>query len=99
MARTGLQAPAGKAAGLIVCMGELILTRGILALDPVSRAPGAVARVEALRNNAFEAELAGVAEYEVAGLVDVLVEVQCPIPLCVRAWRVRALAFLERRTA
>jgi hypothetical protein len=27
MARAGSQAPAGKAAGLIVCMGELILKR------------------------------------------------------------------------
>src|SRR5262245_47479249 len=38
----------------------------VLYLDPVRRAPGDVARVLALRDDAFEAEPAGVLEYTVA---------------------------------
>jgi hypothetical protein len=39
----------------------------------VGRAAGAVARAEALRDDTFEAHLAGVPGYDVAGMLDVLV--------------------------
>jgi hypothetical protein len=45
----------------------------VLHLDPVSRASGAVARAQPLADDAFEAELAGVTEDDVARLADVLV--------------------------
>ena len=40
------------------------------------RAPGPVGRAEPLRHDAFQAELAGVPEYGVAGLGDMLVQLQ-----------------------
>src|SRR5262245_12580265 len=50
--------------------------RRILALDPVTRATGAVGRAKALRHDTFEPKLAGVAEDDIAGLINVLVEQQ-----------------------
>src|ERR1700730_11946808 len=52
----------------------------VLALDPIWRAPRAIARVLALRHDSLEAEPAGVREHErIVLLVEVLVETQ--------AWR------------
>src|SRR5262249_50756253 len=48
----------------------------VLELDPVLRPAGSVARPEPLRDDALEPELARVAKNDVAGLGDVLVELQ-----------------------
>jgi len=48
----------------------------VLALDPVRRAPGTIAGIAALRNNAFEPKFASVLEYERAILIEMLIEPQ-----------------------
>ena len=48
----------------------------VLHLQPIGRAAGAIGRTDALRDDAFEAELTGVAEDDVAGLSDMFVELQ-----------------------
>src|SRR5262249_10274035 len=50
--------------------------RRVLELEPVLRAPGSVARAEPLRHDAFEAHLAGVPEYALAIVGEVLVQTQ-----------------------
>jgi hypothetical protein len=50
----------------------------VLELQPMARAARAIGRAEAFAHDAFKAELASVAKYDVAGLVDVLVEMQRP---------------------
>src|SRR6516225_11023694 len=50
--------------------------RRVLHLEPVVRTAGPVARAEALRDDALQPELAGVAEHDVALLGDVLVELE-----------------------
>jgi hypothetical protein len=62
------------------------------------RAARAIGRAEAFAHDAFKAELTGVAEYDVAGLVDVIVEVQCPGCLAQHLGEL-ALALLQRRAA
>ena len=51
-------------------------SRRIFHLEPVGRAAGAVARAEPLRHDALKPELASMAENDVAGLGDVLVDLQ-----------------------
>ena len=46
-------------------------------LEPVLRSSAANSSTDALADDTLEAELAGVAEHHIAGLVDMLVEVQC----------------------
>jgi hypothetical protein len=52
--------------------------RGILTLDPVPRAAGDVGRAEAFRHDPLEAELAGVAENDVATLCDMFIQLHGP---------------------
>jgi hypothetical protein len=51
---------------------------GVLALDPMARAARQVGRAESLRHDPFEAELAGMAENEVASLSDVFIQLHGP---------------------
>src|SRR5262249_50498342 len=52
------------------------LSRQVLHLEPIRRAPRAVGRVLALRHDAFESHLAGVGEDGRAVALDMLVEAQ-----------------------
>src|SRR6516164_5741752 len=71
----------------------------VLALDPVQRAPRAIGGVAALRDDAFEPELAGVLEDErPVVLVEVLVEAQARRRARKQAGQCR-LAHGERITA
>src|SRR5262249_45236647 len=67
----------------------------VLHFEPIGRAVGTVGRSKALRHDSLETELAGVAEYDVAGLVDVLLKVQRPAPSAEKLGQL-ALACLER---
>src|SRR5262249_19148055 len=49
---------------------------GILELEPILRSAGSIAGAEPLRHDAFEAHLAGVAEYALAIMSEVLVQTQ-----------------------
>ena len=48
----------------------------VLGLEPIMRAAGPVGRALPLRHDAFETELAGVPEHNVAGLADMLIQLQ-----------------------
>jgi hypothetical protein len=50
---------------------------GVLALDPMARAAREVGRSEPLRDDTFKAELARMAEYDVARLRNMVIG-QCP---------------------
>src|SRR5262249_43181633 len=50
----------------------------VLELEPILRSAGPVARAEPLRDDALEAHLAGVAEYALAIMSEVLVQTQPP---------------------
>src|SRR5258705_12265039 len=67
----------------------------VLELEPIRRAPGAVGRAEPLRYDAFEAHLAGVPEYALAIVGEVLVQTQ-PRKAPTQQARERRLARLER---
>jgi hypothetical protein len=67
----------------------------VLELEPVLRTTGAVARPEPLRHDAFEAHLAGVPEYALAIVGEVLVQTQ-PRKAPTQQARERRLACLQR---
>src|SRR5262245_48798039 len=68
---------------------------GILELQPIKRSAAAVARSEPLRHDTLEAHFAGVAEYDVAGVSEVLVQAH-PRQAPAEQTRQRGLARLER---
>src|SRR5262249_3932209 len=67
----------------------------VLELEPVLRPAGAVARAEPLRHDALEAHLAGVPEYALAIVGEVLVQTQ-PRKAPTQQARERRLARLQR---
>src|SRR6516225_1028772 len=67
----------------------------VLELQPVLRPAGAVGRAEPLRDDAFEAHLAGVPEYALAIVGEVLVQTQ-PRKAPTQQTRERRLARLQR---
>src|SRR5438477_13106017 len=70
----------------------------ILALDPMPGAAGNIRRAEALRHDAFQAELARMAKYDVPALGNVLVQLKSPRRLADQLGK-RSLALLERGAA
>src|SRR6516165_6193188 len=64
--------------------------------EPALRSTAAIARTEALADDPLEPELACMPEHHIAGLVDMLVEVQCPACFA-QELRELALAVRDRR--
>src|SRR5690349_17187553 len=71
----------------------------VLTLHPMPRAARYVGRAEALGHNPFEAELAGMAENDVAPLHDVFIQLHGPRGLCGRAWQVLPTLLYGQRRA
>src|SRR5215472_10073137 len=67
----------------------------VLELQPILRSAGSVARPEPLRDDAFESHLAGVPEYALAVVGEVLVQTQ-PRKAPTQQARQRRLARLQR---
>ncbi len=66
---------------IVVCPNPLPLPlhrwrMRVLGFEPIVRAAGSVGRAETLRHDAFQPELTGVPEHDVARLADTLVQLQ-----------------------
>src|SRR5258708_6226852 len=90
-----MEAPRLDSAPLFLRLALDRWCRRVLELQPVLRPAGAVARAEALRDDAFETHPAGVAEYTLAIVGEVLVQTQ-PRRAPTQQARERRLARLQR---